>query len=300
MPYREFDYFQSPHKGPGGESLDASLWGGRAEELKQEAAAFRAKLASAGHDGVIVSNSRGPMEIASFADVPLTSGGGSVQIEGSGITGNTMAQHLEDTVLTPLRTNPARTGAQEKAVGDSIRNLKQLGDAPISFDKADQIARDFQKNVNWNDPAASVKKDVAYQLKQHLTDQLGAVDPDLATLRQLSGQKASEAYQVADAANAGVKDAGPKWQIPYSATHLAGMVLKNTVGQYKNSLFSAGLDKLAAAASTNPATLGKWGAYLASAAARGPAALATTHYSLAQTDPDYAARARAAMDAKDQ
>jgi hypothetical protein len=70
MPWNEFDYFQSPHKNADG--TPAADWAARAEELKQEAAALRAKLADEGHDGLIVKGSRGqPVEIASFNDVPL-------------------------------------------------------------------------------------------------------------------------------------------------------------------------------------------------------------------------------------
>jgi hypothetical protein len=70
MAWRDFDYFQSPHKLADGSP--APDWAARAEELKAEAAALRDKLSRDGHDGIVVRGSRGqPVEIASFNDVPL-------------------------------------------------------------------------------------------------------------------------------------------------------------------------------------------------------------------------------------
>jgi hypothetical protein len=59
------------------------------------------------------------------------------------------------------------------------------------------------------------------------------------------------------------------------------------------------LTRLAGLATTSPQALGKWGSYLSAAAARGPAALATTHYTLSQSDTEYAAQVRLAMDSSD-
>lgn len=73
MPWSEFNYFQSPNKGPNGESLAGEHWANRAEELKAEAAVLKTKLQAEGHDGMIVRKSNGdPYEIAAFGDVPLT------------------------------------------------------------------------------------------------------------------------------------------------------------------------------------------------------------------------------------
>jgi hypothetical protein len=55
------------------------------------------------------------------------------------------------------------------------------------------------------------------------------------------------------------------------------------------------LARLSHVARTNPAALGKWGTYLAAAAARGPEALGVAHHLLAGHDADYSTRVRAAM-----
>lgn len=72
MPWKEFDYFQSPHKLADGSP--AQDWGARADELKQEAAALRQRLQQQGYDGVVVRGGRNNdiKEIASFSDVPVT------------------------------------------------------------------------------------------------------------------------------------------------------------------------------------------------------------------------------------
>lgn len=72
MPWREFNYYQSPHKTALGDSLPGEAWAGRAAELKQEAAQFRDLLASQGYDGLVVRNRSGqPVEAASFNDVMI-------------------------------------------------------------------------------------------------------------------------------------------------------------------------------------------------------------------------------------
>ena len=67
--------------------------------------------------------------------------------------------------------------------------------------------------------------------------------------------------------------------------------------QRMNSIAGVAFNKLAKAAA-NPATaakLGRMGAYVASAAQRGPAALAAAHYTASQVDGQYAAGAREIM-----
>ncbi len=74
MSWGEFGKFQDPTKGAGGKSVQFTEEGlaARTEELKAEAAALRSKLEAAGHDGIVVRNTKGePVEIASFRDVPV-------------------------------------------------------------------------------------------------------------------------------------------------------------------------------------------------------------------------------------
>jgi hypothetical protein len=86
MPVSEFLRFQAPNKGPNGESLPGELWAARAEELKGEAAALRARLAEAGHDGVVMRRSDGSvMEIASFKDTDVTLGSTSTDRKSAGM-----------------------------------------------------------------------------------------------------------------------------------------------------------------------------------------------------------------------
>lgn len=81
MPYAEFQYLQDITRGPKTADPDfpyslarpkASDWAARLQELKREGTMLRDRLTAAGHDGVIVRNSKGHIiEIASFADVPI-------------------------------------------------------------------------------------------------------------------------------------------------------------------------------------------------------------------------------------
>jgi hypothetical protein len=57
--------------------------------------------------------------------------------------------------------------------------------------------------------------------------------------------------------------------------------------------------RLAHIARTNPAALGRWGPYLATAAARSLQVLACAHFVLSGSDAEYSARARRALGATD-
>lgn len=75
-PYRmsmsEFNYYQNPLVDADGSALKGTeAVTRRAEQLKAEAKAFRRSLEEQGYDGVVVSGSRGPFEIASFKDVDV-------------------------------------------------------------------------------------------------------------------------------------------------------------------------------------------------------------------------------------
>jgi hypothetical protein len=70
MPVSEFLRLQAPNKGPDGALLPGEQWAARAEQLRQEAAEMRKRLAAQGHDGAIIRDTKGNVkEIASFRDV---------------------------------------------------------------------------------------------------------------------------------------------------------------------------------------------------------------------------------------
>ena len=72
MSMTEFNYYQNPLVDADGSALNgADAVTRRAEQLKAEAKAFRKSLEEQGYDGVVVSGSRGPFEIASFKDVSV-------------------------------------------------------------------------------------------------------------------------------------------------------------------------------------------------------------------------------------
>ena len=73
MPVSQFQYLQDPTKDALGNMLPGEKWASRLDELKNEGAALRQQLTDAGHDGVIIKNSKGQTtEMASFNDVSLT------------------------------------------------------------------------------------------------------------------------------------------------------------------------------------------------------------------------------------
>lgn len=212
--------------------------------------------------------------------------GSVANVQGSGITGHSLADTLQEQLDT-LRTNPNRTGAQEAFLGKAIRQYRALGDEPISFDQAEQYVRGFGKDAGAG--LSGVRNDAVGALRDQLFDRASTVDPGAGDALREAGQAVSRLRNVADAASPA---AGADAQIPHSVAGLGFRVAKTYGNSLKGSLF----DRLAQVARTNPQALGKWGSYLAAAAQRGPAALASTHFALSQTDGSYAAQARAALD----
>jgi 2'-5' RNA ligase len=72
MPWREFNYYQSPDKDKEGGRVPGERWGERLDELRDEAKQRRAELEQVGHDGIVLDRgAHRPAEIASFRDVPV-------------------------------------------------------------------------------------------------------------------------------------------------------------------------------------------------------------------------------------
>ncbi len=246
-------------------------------------------------------------EAAAMGPRAVEMGGKPVTLQGSEISGNSIAAHLEDSVLAPLRASPNRTGAEEATVGRVIRQYRELGDAPISFDQADQLAREAAGNAKFNVPGSSVQKDIAGQIKQHLLDKAQAINPELAAARQEAGARASQLYNLQDQLPAqpaatgrlgAMKLAGGAALLHGNIPAAVGAFGASAAKKYVPGLLGAGLDKIAKAAQNPNAApaLGKWATYLVTAAQRGPGALAVAHYTAAQTDGAYAAAARDAME----
>ena len=78
MPVSEFLYLQDISRGPRdadgfrGPSLPPEQWGDRQAQLNMEGAQLRQQLQSAGHDGVVIRDTKGNLrELSSFKDVPV-------------------------------------------------------------------------------------------------------------------------------------------------------------------------------------------------------------------------------------
>ena len=73
MRWGEFGPLSDITKDASGKSLPSSEWARRNDELIQQAQALREQLQAAGHDGVIIRDTRGNIvEVASFQNVPVT------------------------------------------------------------------------------------------------------------------------------------------------------------------------------------------------------------------------------------
>jgi hypothetical protein len=154
----------------------------------------------------------------------------------------------------------------------------------MTLDQAEQYSRDLYQNARGDQNVQAVAGDI----RSHVFDRANMYEPGSGDTLREAGQLVSRLHNVADAAG---KAPEAQFQIPHSATGFALGQAKLRAPAIKGSV----LNQIAQVAKTNPAALGKWGNYLGAAAARGPAALAATHFALSQNDSEYAASVRQAL-----
>ena len=247
-----------------------------------------------------------------------TYGGGIPQ---SATTDAEVAKALRG-VLDKAGENVAVSDAAGNYISGVIRKL-EARNGQMSLKELSSTLHDIGGMVNWNvaeqmaPGANTIAADAYGALRQHMIDRATAVNPALgkkvADLYEFSGHVTPLAIQAEARAGqlegqqpfglsgrvglvAGVSTMAAGSPLAGLALIAAGFAHKG-LEQRGNALAGHALNKLAKAVN-NPATmakLGRMGAYVASAAQRGPAALAAAHYTASQIDSQYAAGARAVM-----
>lgn len=217
----------------------------------------------------------------------------------------------EGTLLKP-QINAAQSAIDELATKGSP--LADGTSGPISFSQLQQLKSNLGKAAY--NPLGSVEKEGLVPVERFLNDQLeGAVDasgdqlPALqvakgdygaASKAELLAEKgasrgfANQGFGLGDktAAIGGMQAMGPKGM-------LVGALNKLT-RERGQSAVAVTMDKLSQLATHDPGSLGHYAGVIANASARGPAALAVTHFLLSQKNQDYREMTDKLSDTSDQ
>ena len=140
MSWGEFGRFQAPHKAHDGSPLPPDAWAKRAEQLKQEAQALRKQLEAAGHDGIVVRDSRGNVkEQAFFRDTPMRD-----SLTVSGVRRGIEAWHGSPHKFDKFSLEKIGTGEGAQAYGHGLY-FAESPDVAKSYKTAG--AKNFQQNA---------------------------------------------------------------------------------------------------------------------------------------------------------
>jgi hypothetical protein len=232
MSRREFDYFQSPEKGPDGWVLDSSQWPARAEELKQEAIALREKLISEGYDGISIPGNRGNApEMASFADVPLHPEG-TLGLKMSDLLQARMTpQEFWDNGIIDMLAQRAKTGPHPNPdVEGALQKVAELTSRVLKDSKGAKNTRNTIRELGKAIPLTNpVPYNRTHALVQHLlATKIDAHGRDIFRLAEMQTQRTVLERSLNH----------PVFGI-YPASYMWGKVLPETVKFYAKNPFAA-------------------------------------------------------------
>lgn len=238
-----------------------------------------------------------------------------------------VAQKLRG-VLDAAASDPGISASARNALGEIVTNLENRA-GPMSMKELDALRKTLQGRVRYSGstieqmaPGSNqIMAQGAKMLRQHIDDVGGQIHAGLSAelseayglshaITPLAIQSQKAAGKIAG--NKAIALSGRLGVVAGASTALAGHpggLLLIAAGfaakgleQRANAFAGVALNKLAKAAANPMAAqaLGKWGAYVASAAQRGPTALAAAHYTASQMDSQYAANARTIMNQPEQ